>query len=582
MQAFRVLWILLGIGIGLGAVSTATIAAGPDTLTEAQADSLVAQCIKRLDATNDSPEAIAGLKSALITLDNHRHWVAWRQLAFEQAEILKLLARAPEAMAIYRSILAEDLQPSERAKAYNRMAATMSEAGVTDSALYFVNKSISICRTLQKRNLKLDTWNAHIKGYILLDIDHKAARKHLLEALTLAEKVDTANVPMIRCQLGNLAWRQGDLLLARQYFADAAAQNLRMGAGIHVVWIVVNLAELYHKTGDDKAAYHWLWIGDSLRGRYQMGEVDRSMSDLKGALALAREAKLRAEVDNQKNLAEARTSLAFGSLAAVMVVLLLLGLAYLRADKQKQALAEASARLEASNQTKNVLMGVIGHDLRAPLASLQGIVGLLELDDLPPAEIQQLAQSLGADVQAARSLLDDLLLWAKSELNGLEATPAATSIYPLADEVLYQHRALAKSKHVRFAEATANEEQWALAHPALLKTVLRNLVVNAINHCPAGGMVAVEAVEVDGHVRLSVYNPGPTLPEAQRNLLTTDGLQDKALHKKENLYQGFGLLLVRDFTRLMRGHIEVEIPDAGGTRITIVLPAAEGLAVLAA
>lgn len=555
---------------------------------EKKGEAIRAHC-RALLTQNKHEEALQSLREGLLLLDTHRELPAWVKLAFTQAEVQKLIGRRKDALQTYREIAKEKLDIEDLANLYNRMGAVFVESAMIDSAFKYIRLSEAMNDKAGHKDPRLDVWNWHLEGVALMNSDPVSAKKKLTMALNLAYTADPINVTILLCHLGELEKRAGNLPAAQALYEKACRKAIADEAILNHLWALEKLADVLHRQGLDSKAYHWMHIKDSLELFKHRAEIDRAVGDISSDLAVKRLERAKAETEKQKQVADTRTQLALVSLGFVVAVCVLLfraltkvrrqraelTKAHARLDAQAEGLSQQAQELEAANQHKNLLLGIIGHDVRSPLSNLRSTIGLMKDGALSDEEFAKLLGRMDNDLQEARSLLDDLLLWAKSQMNGLKVDIRPENLLPLVEEVLRQQKHMAADRDMHF-KFHSSGTVFALANPALLKTILRNLVGNAIQHSSRGAEVVISVTADGGASRISVANSGTVMPLQDRETLTGRKRGVAPTHTSSNPNQGFGLVLVRDFLLLLNGYAEVELPSTGGTIIHLILPSANG------
>lgn len=555
---------------------------------EKKGEQIRAHC-RALLTENKHEEALQSLREGLLLLDAHRELPAWVKLAFTQAEVQKLIGRRKEALDTYREIAQEKLEIDDLANLYNRMGAVFVESAMIDSAFKYIRLSEAMNDKAGHKDPRLDVWNWHLEGVALMNSDPVSAKQKLTKALNLAYTADPINVTILLCHLGELEKRAGNLAGAEDLYAKACNKAIADNAILNHLWALERLADVLHRRGLDSKAYHWMHIKDSLELFKHRAEIDRAVGDISSDLAVKRLERAKAETEKQKQVADTRTQLALVSLGFVVAVCVLLFRALTKVRRQRAELAKAHARLdaqaeglsrqaqelEAANQHKNLLLGIIGHDVRSPLSNLRSTIGLMKDGALSDEEFSKLLGRMDNDLQEARSLLDDLLLWAKSQMNGLKVDIRPENLLPLVEEVLRQQKHVAADRDIHFTFHSTGAV-FAQANPSLIKTILRNLVGNAIQHSSRGAEVSISVLTDGGSTRISVANSGSAMPAQDRETLTGRKRGVAPAHTSTNPNQGFGLVLVRDFLLVLNGHAEVELPASGGTIVHLVLPQAKG------
>jgi two-component system OmpR family sensor kinase len=180
------------------------------------------------------------------------------------------------------------------------------------------------------------------------------------------------------------------------------------------------------------------------------------------------------------------------------------------------ALNDLLGRLRAALERERAFMADAAHELRTPLTALHLQMGMLARasgDDERAAAME----TLSAGVQRAIRLVEQMLALARQEPRA-EAQRVAVRLDDLAREVVAELVPLADAGRIDLGVSAA---QPASVHgdPDALRTLLRNLVDNAVRYSPAGGRVDVSVEEAAGDARgarLTVSDDGPGIPDAER------------------------------------------------------------------
>jgi signal transduction histidine kinase len=235
--------------------------------------------------------------------------------------------------------------------------------------------------------------------------------------------------------------------------------------------------------------------------------------------------------------------------------------------------SEERSRDDADAARKQVIAAV-SHDLRTPLTSLRLLTHALDDDLVDAGTARQYVQTMGANVRALGTLVDDLF-----EFSRLNAGDFAwrTEAVPLADvvqEMLAAMRAEADARGVAVSAEVAPGLAPARANPEKLGRVLTNLLQNAIHHTPPDGSVLVRAHQTNGSAEIEVSDTGEGIAKVDRPLIFEPFYRGGNDAARTHSGSGLGLAIARSIIEAHGGRIW--LADAPvGTRVRFTLPLAE-------
>jgi signal transduction histidine kinase len=252
-----------------------------------------------------------------------------------------------------------------------------------------------------------------------------------------------------------------------------------------------------------------------------------------------------------------------------------------RIERLAEQVSSQQAALERAARERSELLANVSHDLRTPLASMQGYLELLLLrDDLSGAEARNYLQTAARQSERLGRLVSDLFELTRLEAEGMRPDLEEFAIAELVHDVMQKFAPDAERRGVRLACADADVPA-ALAlrvrsDVGLAERVLAGLVENALRHTPGGGSVTLDAQAVDGRAVLTVADTGEGIAAAD-----LPGLFDR-YYRAERVgganrasgHGGLGLAIARRIVRLHGGDLTVESRAGEGTRIRFDLPLA--------
>ena len=231
--------------------------------------------------------------------------------------------------------------------------------------------------------------------------------------------------------------------------------------------------------------------------------------------------------------------------------------------------------LEETNQVKDKIFSIISHDFRSPLNTIQGVLNLLHMDVLSPEELKSMLPHLTRKVDYSINLLDNLLNWSRTQMNGLKVNTITFTLEPEIEETVSMMSQLARQKSIRI-EKNILKNCLVLADPDMIQLVVRNLLSNAIKFTNPGGLIRI-STEVKGtNVVISISDTGIGMDEASiQKLFKQTGYTTKGTAEEKGT--GLGLRLCSEFVHRNGGEISVESKLDEGTSFYFTLPLSEVL-----
>jgi two-component system, OmpR family, sensor histidine kinase BaeS len=233
-----------------------------------------------------------------------------------------------------------------------------------------------------------------------------------------------------------------------------------------------------------------------------------------------------------------------------------------------------AARLEADEAQRRSLLADVTHELRTPLAVVQGNVEAI-LDGVHPADEVHLGAIL-EETRVLGRLVDDLRTLALSEAGSLSLHREPTDLDVLSADVATSFAASAEIAGVAIDATVADDVPLLDVDPVRLREVLANLVGNALRHTPAGGRITIAgrratpgdvAAATPPAVEIVVRDTGPGIdPDLLPHVF------DRFARGPDSPGTGLGLSIARGLVELHGGTIVAASPPGGGTEIRITLP----------
>ena len=242
-------------------------------------------------------------------------------------------------------------------------------------------------------------------------------------------------------------------------------------------------------------------------------------------------------------------------------------------EDQKSEIMNKNLELNELNAAKDKFFSIIAHDLRNPFNAIIGLTDILliNLDDLDVQKLQKTLENIKGSSQQAHELLENLLLWARSQTGTISYRPEPVDLIVQAEEIIELVAVQATRKNITII-TEFNACEMISGDVNMISTVMRNLLTNALKFTPRNGEIYVGITEKKGFCILSIKDNGIGIPaEKMKNLFSID-----TAHKTKGTDQepgtGLGLILCKEFIGKHGGRLEVESEVGKGSEFRVIIP----------
>ncbi len=242
-------------------------------------------------------------------------------------------------------------------------------------------------------------------------------------------------------------------------------------------------------------------------------------------------------------------------------------------DSDITKLKQVEKELQQLLVTKDKFFSIIAHDLKNPFNSLMGLAQLLVhgYDRLSTEKVKYFHNNLYQISKNGYELLINLLEWSRSQMGTIQFKPVELSLAALVEETFSLYNGKASQKEITLTN-DVDENSVVLADQNMLKTILRNLVSNALKFTERGGAVEVSENNHNGFKEITVRDTGVGIDPKDIHKLfkldkghTTEGTEDET-------GTGLGLILCKEFVEKHGGKISIESKVGFGTKFIFTLP----------
>lgn len=223
-------------------------------------------------------------------------------------------------------------------------------------------------------------------------------------------------------------------------------------------------------------------------------------------------------------------------------------------------------------ELKTNFLSMMSHDLKTPIARIQGMTDVVMKDSNPlsPRQLEAL-DTLAKSSQELLEFVSSILNLGRIESKELKLHLSSRDPNSLITEVVKKLEYMAKSKHIEIK--TELEPMFSLKMDVdLMRQVLTNLIENAIKYSPENSAILIASEENEGRVSIQVADQGNGIPEDELPHVFTKFYRSKDAKSSKIKGSGLGLYLAKYFVELHRGSISVDSRLGEGSTFTVELP----------
>ncbi|KAA2217141.1 tetratricopeptide repeat protein [Maribacter flavus] len=296
-----------------------------------------------------------------------------------------------------------------------------------------------------------------------------------------------------------------------------------------------------------------------------------NLSMLKAKLAFEEE-RTRLE---ETNLATINTQKKYIGWSLVSLILAIVVIFFIQKSSKKRKklntiLADNERELHLTNQTKDKLFSIVGHDLRGPIISLKGLLDVSLNEENGESQFRRFGPKLQKDLEHIHFTLDNLLNWGQTQMKGSSMVPRNLLARNEVEDISKIFNENLKNKRIKLINSIPDNlcAKMDLNH---FEIVFRNLISNAIKFSHEGGKILIDGEISKDKVLIKVKDNGVGISEDDikkiwdyKEHLSTFGTNDEK-------GTGLGLMLCKEMVEKNNGDIWVESVINKGTTFKVSL-----------
>ena len=246
-----------------------------------------------------------------------------------------------------------------------------------------------------------------------------------------------------------------------------------------------------------------------------------------------------------------------------------------------RALNDMAQRVEAtldeiqrSDKLRRELVANVSHDLRSPLASVQGYLETILLKDsqLNAEERERFLNIIHTNVVKLSTLVNELFELSRLEARQIEPKLEPISLGELVQDVVVKFQPQAKERRITLGASSPPDLAFVEADIGMIERVLSNLIENALRYTPEQGKVQVTLAAEDGYLKVRVSDTGYGIPPQDLPHVFDRFYRVDKSRSRNSGGSGIGLAIVKRILEMHESNIVVESTSPAGTVFAFRLP----------
>ncbi len=462
---------------------------------------------------------------------------------------------------------------------YFNMALAHDETHRYDSAQYYLN--LSLANSLPTKDYRLVAMAYNRMGEVYL---HKKqfeqAEQYYLKALNYPEHKSNWETCFSLAGLSQTYGKQG----AYNKSIEAGLKSLELGKKMKANWEILRvskiLADTYAQKREFEKAYEMAILAQQCNDSIFNESKEREINYVN--LKETELEKVKLEQQNavqQHKIKQQEFQFIIAIVIGISFLCVALFMLALYQYKRKlnnelrlmnNEIELKNKELHELNQTKNRLFSIISHDMRSPFLSMQALLKLIEGDYIDAEAQKNYFGKLQRTFKSVSGTLDGLLQWASSQMDGVKNAPISFNLDDVVDSQIAFWQSKADDKGITILHKKSGFD--CIADVDQIKTVIRNLIGNALKFTNASGKVSIEYLKKENQVGILVRDTGTGMTEEMVSHLFNiekKYQREGTAHEKS---MGLGLIICKQLVEKNKGYIEVHSVLEQGSTFTVWLP----------
>lgn len=453
-----------------------------------------------------------------------------------------------------------------RAQTLNLMGNVQAAQNKLNEAMQYYGEAEKQYTALSDKKGLAEVWTGIGRIYYAKK-DFAAAAKYYQHALDMSNQISFANGQLTNLiNLGLINAQQNNFVIADNNFSNA----LKIAGEIKDIYSQLecykSIAEYNEIKEDYKTALFYTKKYNLLEDSVNNNDISSLMNEREARYKQEKTEReifiLQKQVELDKKESKYWLIIFFLGVVSILIT-------YWKFHSKKVA----NLKLQKINAMKDKFFNIIAHDLKNPFNAIFGCTTILieDFDTLSDEEKIRFIRGIDTSGRESMKLLENLLEWARSQTGRIKYKPKFLSMTRIINQTFSLLEGTAKNKNISLI-SNITEDLSVYADEEMLKTILRNLVSNAIKFTVRGGKVLISAIIADGTKQIIVEDTGIGMSEETKNKLFQIEEITTSQGTNGEPGTGLGLLLCKEFIERNNGTICVESEIGKGSKFIFTLP----------
>ncbi|WP_417602675.1 tetratricopeptide repeat protein [Owenweeksia hongkongensis] len=478
------------------------------------------------------------------------------------------------------------------AQNYHNLSIAFSAENIRDSALYYAKKSVALKQQFGTNGEMASANYLLATTYKQSEVYDEAIKYHNISLKQCRENQLTQGIFHNLMDLGEIYFKIGSFKKSEEMLIECLGMAEESGQLSMFESVYTGLYEVNKAQGNFENALKYFEKMQAILDSIKINQEEQHFAELRtqyeADLAEAENMVLKEKEVAQSQKLKSQQNLLY--ISSISIILLLLAGAWLiktlgqrnrafvREKESSDALSqqyiklkERESELAESNDLKNKILSVLGHDLRTPLAGISSLLSTMSAVEITREELQDLFGHLKKEVDISLTTLHEILAWARLQMNEISKLIQKLDTKELLNEVVNIYEPNIRAKQLKLElNVSPNTELWADYNQ--MRSICGNLLSNAIKFTPEKGFLKIDVRDNSEFTEITFCDSGLGIPEnVLHNLNNRDGLISNQGTSGES-GTGIGLRIVTDFVDAHNGVLHFKNNPEMGTSVSVQIP----------